>query len=525
MRAVLCSLVLAGAIVLLTAPVPQVAAAPAPPPAETGPNAELEPEEMPGTATEPADPAEVQRKIAEQKATRAARPLVTGFLKSPDALHVLPVGKRPYDSTEVTPVGGFGLVDAQGVRMFRTSGSTRLYNHVVFQGSYALQNLNSYRLTGNPAYLDIATKNAQRLYDRRVASDGAWYYPYDFNFAPLGDASEMLPAPWYSGMAQGRVLSVFVRMFEATGDPKWRTAADATLASLSQGPSGRLPYGSYVDSRRHLWLEEYPRYPASMGENVLNGHVVAIWGLLDYWSLTGSGRAAELTRGAITTVRHLAMTTTPGFRRPAGSSLYSLRHKTPANTYHQMHIEQFLQLWGFTRNVWFITSATSYRGDYPNAATAGTMRATPRTSTIYRVNAAMRITATSRVHFPRVTHAPTDRRQRIAGGPVALRVSKGPYTGWWFPEVHGNTWLLGAEDTHGYYPDAQVYIAPGSYTAYRLGPGGDISGRKTVRFTSTSSAPTAISGVVQARHVYYFTRGVYAGYWLPMVRGISVRSS
>ena len=513
------ALALAGVAGFLTAPLPEVTPAVAPRVvADTGPNASVEPEDMPGIASAPADPAGVRARKAEPP-TAAARPLVSGFTQSPSTLTALPVGRRPYDTPAVTPVGGFGLVDAQGVRMFRVSGSSTLWNHPVFQGAYALQNLNSYRVTGNRAYLDIATRNAQRLVDRHVESDGAWYYPYDFDFAPLGDTSEMMRAPWYSGMAQGRVLSVFTRMFEATGEARWRTAADATLASMAQAPSGSQPFGSYVDSSRRLWLEEYPRYPASSSENVLNGHIVALWGLLDYWSLTGNAQAATLSKGAIATVVSTGLN---NFRLAGRSSLYSLRHRTLAGAYHQMHVEQFLQLWQYTRDIFFVNAANLYRGDYPNPPTAGTMRATVRTSTIYRVDSALRITRSATVHFARDTQAPTDRRQRLAGGLVALRVSKGPYAGWWFPEAYGVTWLLGAEDTHGYAPEVRVRVQPGTYSAYRLNSAGVIAGHRTVTFTSASSAPASTSGVVWARGSYYLTKGIWAGYWLPMVRGISV---
>jgi D-glucuronyl C5-epimerase-like protein len=518
MRTLVCSLVVLGVAVFVSPPLPRVVFAAAAPSvvAETGPTARLEPDEMPGTALAPADPAGVQRTL-DAPSTVATRPSVAGYYRAPDALHVLPVGHRPYDSTEITPVGGSGLVDAQGVRMFRVG--SRLYDHVVLQGAYALQNLNSYRLTGTQAYLDIATENAQRLVDRHVVSGAGWYCPYDFDFAPLGDTSETLRAPWYSGMAQGRALSVFVRLYNATNDPKWRTAADHTFASLTQAPSGRLPYGSYVDSARHLWLEEYPRYPTTLSERVLNGDIVAIWGVLDYWMLTRSPTALQLAKGAIATVKAHAP---HAFRRVGASSIYSLRHRTPANTYHQMHVEQFLKLWQYTHDVLFITTATSYRGDYPKPATTGTLRATPHTSTIYQVDSAMRVTHTRRVHFSRITHAPANHRQRIVGGPIALHVSKGPYTNWWFPEAYGTTWLLGATDTHGYAPDAHVRIAPGTYTAYRLDTTGVIAGRKTATFHGPTTAATAVSGIVEGRQANYIATGTYAGYWLPMVHGISV---
>jgi D-glucuronyl C5-epimerase-like protein len=522
MRALLFSLALLGTSLFATSPLPhaEATAKPATVQADTGPNASLEPDEQPGIAVPPPDPAEVERKL-HAPVPRVARPPLTGYFRAPDAPRVLPVGRRPYDTQEITPPEGFGLVDDQGVRMFRVKGSSTLYDHPVAQGRYAVENLNSYRLTGNPAYLHIAIKNAQRLVDRRVLSDGAWYFPYAFDFAPLGDASEILRAPWYSGMAQGRALSVFVRLYEVTGDPRWRTAADAAFTSLVQAPSGGLPYGSFVDSGRHVWLETYPRFPAANGEKVLNGHVASLWGVLDYWMLTRSALALQLAKGAIATVKATAPATN-GFRRVGGSSIYSLRHRTLANSYHQTHVEQFLQLWQFTDDTLFITTANSYRGDYPKPATSGTMRATPRTSTIYQVNSAMRVVRTSRVHFGRITHAPADHRQRITGGPIALHVSKGPYTNWWFPEAYGTTWLLGATDTHGYAPDAHVRIAPGTYTAYRLDTTGDIAGGKSVTFHSASGAPTAVSGVVQGRQAYYIAAGTYAGYWLPMVRGISI---
>jgi D-glucuronyl C5-epimerase C-terminus len=522
MRALLLSLALVGTSLFATPPLPQVEATAkaAPVPADSGPNASLEPDEQPGTGLRPPDPEEVERKL-DTPLPRVARPPLTGYFRAPDAPRALPVGRRPYDTNEITPAEGFGLVDGEGVRMFRVKGSSRLYDHPVAQGRYAIQNLNSYRLTGNPAYLDIAAKNAQRLVDRRVLSDGAWYFPYEFDFAPLGDASETLPAPWYSGMAQGRALSVFVRLYQVTGDPRWRTAANAAFTSINQAPSGRLPFGSFVDSRRHVWLETYPRYPAANGEKVLNGHGAALWGVLDYWMLTGSAPALQLAKGAIATMK-ATVATTDGFRRVGASSLYSLRHKTAANSYHQTHVEQFLQLWQFTHNAFYVSTANSYRGDYPKPATTGTMRATPRTSTIYQVNRAMRVVRTSRVHFGKITHAPANHRQRITGGPNALHVSKGPYANWWFPEAHGTTWLLGATDTHGYVPDAHVRIAPGTYTAYRLDTGGDVAGGKTVVFHSTSGAPTAVSGIVQGRQAYYLNAGTWAGYWLPMVRGISV---
>ena len=462
----------------------------------------------------PPDPTVLRRNRSAQAAP-LQRASIEGYTQYSGAVAQLAIGERAYDLSTVTPVEGYGLVDDTGVRMASVGG--KLYNQPVSQGAYAVENLNSYRLTGNPAYLDIAVRNGQRLIDTHVESDGAWYFPYDFDFAVVGDTSETLRAPWYSGMAQGRALTTFTRLYQATGDDKWRAAADATFLSLQQAPSGDAPFGVYVDAQHRLWLEEYPRYPAANSENVLNGHIFALFGLFDYWELTGNGTALSLIRGAISTVQRTAMSE---FRRVNASSVYSLRHKTPAKSYHQIHVDQMLLLLRYTHNSGFASTATAFRNDYPKTAVTGTMQATTRTSTIYQINSSGGITASKRVSFSRATTAPIDRRFRLYNGPVALRVSAGPYTNWYFPESYGITWVLGATDVHDYSPQLKLYFDAGTYSAYKLDANGKVAGSKTVRFTASSSAPTGRSAIVQGRPAYYFAVGTYAGYWLPMQRGV-----
>ena len=145
--------------------------------------------------------------------------------------------------------------------MFRFAGETKIWEHPVAQIQYGLINLNSYRLTKNRAYLDIAVANAQRNIDRKVESAGAWYYPYDFDFAVHGDTTETLKAPWYSAMAQGQALSLFVRLYEYTKDEKWKAAADATFASLRQAPEGTAPFASRVDGERSALVRGVPAVP------------------------------------------------------------------------------------------------------------------------------------------------------------------------------------------------------------------------------------------------------------------------
>ena len=446
-------------------------------------------------------------------------PPITGFLSSGATLMPVQIGTRPYDSRTITDKAGFGVRDATGVRMYTFPRETKQWDHPVGQAQYALYNLNSYRLTQDQAYLDLATRNAQRLVDRKVESGGAWYYPYDFDFAVHGDTTDTLKAPWYSGMAQGQSLSVFVRLYQVTGDERWKVAADATYASLRQPPEGEAPFASWVDDRGRLWLELYPRYPVANSERVLNGLIYALFGLHDYWSLTQATEVRDLILGALRTVELSAMSE---FRRPGSASAYSLRHALPTYTYHRIHVRQFLLLWRLTASrVFHVQSANAYRTDYPNHAENRTAVITPRVTTMYKADANGKILATKPVSFARATGAPIDHRIRLLGGPVGLRLSAGPHIGWYVPEGFGVAFAKGAIDAHGYLPKVTIQFSPRTFTAYRLDAAGNVLGHISIAIVRSSNASSDASAFVQGRPAWYIPSGAFAGHWVPMQTGIT----
>jgi len=405
--------------------------------------------------------------------------------------------------------------------MFKFAGQTSLWNHPVGQSQYALANLNSYRLTGDKRYLQIAERNAQRLIDRRFVSDTAWFYPYDFDFTLFGDTTQTLRAPWYSAMAQGQALSAFVRLYQVTGKVSWLDAADATFQSLLVTPADSAPFASRVDEKGHLWFEEYPRYPVNTSEQVLNGHIFALFGLHDYWSLTQNTDAHLLYLGGLKTVEDTVLTE---FRRPNWASVYSLGHKIPTLSYHFIHTDQFLQLWKQTRQPFFIQAASTFRSDYPRKRLTGRVIITSKVRTLWKVNSSGVMTSSRSVVFSRVSGAPWNFRQRIKGGAVGLLISKGPYQGWYVQEKVGVAWSLGAIDVHRYGPAATLQFSPRRFTAYRLGTNGKIVSSKQVSILRVSNAPTSMSAIVQGRPAWYVSKGSLAGYWVPMQSGVSLVS-
>lgn len=273
----------------------------------------------------------------------------------------VPETELPYSSSTVCTLACGGLTDVYGVRVFSLGGT--LYQHPVGQAQLALNLLNSYRLNGSAVYLRRAVANAQRLVDTRVEEAGAWFYPYPFDFAVYGDASLLLQAPWFSGLAQSQALSVFVRLFGVTGDPRWKAAADATFASLLVEPTADRPWVTWVDAAGFLWLEEYPRWPVERSERVLNGSIFAAFGVYDYLRLTGDPVAASLVDGQVTTVAHYF----DEWRVPGHPASYSLTHPVQNTHYHSTVVAEFRCLAKLTGRQIERSFAWQLYQDYPTA--------------------------------------------------------------------------------------------------------------------------------------------------------------
>lgn len=387
-------------------------------------------------------------------------------------------------------------------------------------------------MTSEQQYLDVATANAERLVDRVVEIDGAWYFPYDFDFDLYRNGRGILTAPWSSGMTTGQALSTFVRMFEVTGDEKWRAAADKTFAAFLQAPDDRGYYTSFVGADKMLWLEEYPRYPVTDSERVLNGHMWSMYGIWDYWQMNGYQHedAENLFRGALYTVEKTGM---KAFRQANDVSKYSIWQGRNAPTYHQHHQQQFLMLWRMTHDSVWISRAFTYRTDYPEwRSTTGFAVVTPRVRTMYKLDdthvninvRSMKILDTKSVSFTRVTGASYDRRGRIPDGPKVIRLSTGPHAGWWVPEGHGVAWSRKAVEFHNYDPYPEITFSTTRRVAvYQYDSVGNRAAAKFVTLTAGQILRPRTSAIAEGRSAWLLTDPGLEGWWLPHQSGITVR--
>ena len=79
-------------------------------------------------------------------------------------------------------------------------------------------------------------------------------------------------APYYSALAEGRVLLLFSRLALLTGAQEWRDAADHTFAAfLRPGPRDDGLYVVDVDAAGYYWLQEWP-WKGMQPDCTLNGH-------------------------------------------------------------------------------------------------------------------------------------------------------------------------------------------------------------------------------------------------------------
>lgn len=270
----------------------------------------------------------------------------------------------PYRSDQAAPID-VADTDSNGVVTYQRNGVR--HPHPVAYAQYALKMLNSWHVTSDETFLDRAVANGEAMLDAATRRDGRIWLPYEFDFPLHGDVKNTIHAPWWSAMAQGQALSLFVRLHEATGDDRWDQAAEEVFQTfldvhdVTEIPTSD-PWAVFIADGGWLWLEEYAGDVQPM--RVLNGHIFAMYGLYDYWLATQDRRAAELFDGAATTVaRHV-----PQLRNPGEASWYGMRVQdnptAQSEKYHRIHTIQLRQLGDLTSEPLFDALADLLADDF-----------------------------------------------------------------------------------------------------------------------------------------------------------------
>jgi D-glucuronyl C5-epimerase C-terminus len=383
------------------------------------------------------------------------------------------------------------------------------YDMALRQAESGYSYVYSYRLTGNDWYLQRARAQADRLISMHREEGDGWFFPSTFYFAFDRNFGGSLVPPWYSGIAQGAATGFFARLYETTGEVKYRDAAEHAMESfLIPRRSGHL-WTSSVDTLRYLRLEEYP---GTRWQYVFNGHMEAAMGLYDYYRITGDPRALTLYRGALTTVLKYGET----LRNPGWISAYSLGARGQYRSYHFRVVSQMLELYTLTGDTRFLHLANEYDDDYPWPSIPQSMRIAPGVHTAYRFSSSGAILSRRQIRTSSgmtLTLASRGRIRRQSGNWLTIRGSS--LDGYSLRETTGSVYGLGVASAIEYRPPVAVTMRAGRWKGQRVDAAGSVKASVTVSIAAAQRVTVEQRAVVNGSGRVLIASGPLAGYWVP----------
>lgn len=276
--------------------------------------------------------------------------------------------ESPYTRSIVYPVRpDYKEVDSRGILVSTYQG--RRVRHPVNTAWWALSMLKSYQLTKNRAYLDPVIATMNDLVKYTTVTGGARWYRYDFAHQP---GSLAMGVPWYSGMAQGMMLSVHALLYTITKDPQQLRYLNEVLKtfdhSVAWSQRKATPWCVLhrpLNGTMMTFFEEYPDPNPGHRSGVVNGHIYALWGLFDAYSVTGSDLARKhFLRGAAS-----IKAVFDDYRRPGNPSWYAITRfgrdtwGSPIS-YHRGVAYQLKVLGALTGDQGFVRQSETLTRDY-----------------------------------------------------------------------------------------------------------------------------------------------------------------
>lgn len=169
-----------------------------------------------------------------------------------------------------------GRFDDKGVPMIQTELGLTYFPINIAQYGFMLHA--DYHEMGDHQVLRIL-KNCLKVLEDLKTEKGDYAIWYHQHY----EDKYLINAPWASAMAQGEVISFYLRMYQILGDDSLLQTAIKAYNYL------KIDYHDggvrRIDENGDLWFEEYPSNPPSY---VLNGFIYAIFGLYDLYRVTGN---------------------------------------------------------------------------------------------------------------------------------------------------------------------------------------------------------------------------------------------
>jgi len=273
----------------------------------------------------------------------------------------LPFDQRPNTRVDVDRSNRYNEpLDEDSVEMFFYRGANYYQPVNICQACHIF--IATYVKTGERRYLDRAERYIAKLLSICHSDDSLLWAPYQMTFAVHGDSANKLSPPWFSGMAQGEMLTVLSRLYGLTGKPSYLQSARQVFTTLTipEGESDR--WVVRLDSADYYWIEEYP--DDDLPAQTLNGFITAVQGVYEYYLASKDPRARRIYDLSLTTLEKYV----PEYRRPGENSLYCLGHRFPAtDAYHALHVRLLDELYRISGNSFFHEQSEMFRNDPKSA--------------------------------------------------------------------------------------------------------------------------------------------------------------
>lgn len=218
--------------------------------------------------------------------------------------------------------GYHGEFDEDGIPLVRY-GNQGGFRNAVHTAQYALASLSALRAGEFAREPQVRTLLDALVLSQESSGDfaGCWLMEHDNPKYPW------LRPPWTSALASGQAVSALLRGWELFGEQSYWTTAEAAYAGLHLT---RRAMALCYQHGEELWYEEYPADPPM---HVLNGHVYALLGVVDWARVTGDVEAENRWRRAAGTLLHHLDEFDLGYW-----SAYDLRSREPVSLHYQRNI-------------------------------------------------------------------------------------------------------------------------------------------------------------------------------------------
>ena len=200
----------------------------------------------------------------------------------------------------------------------------------------AIQHYDKFKESGELKHKTYLQNCINWLEDTKIDNGQCYLWAYDFPNTGYSPS-----APWYSSLAQGRIMLAFDYAYQLTGEERYLKLADkAMLALATPIKEGGVMYQDSDSIGK--WYAEFVSLERDKPPFILNGHMEVLQYLQEYYDRTGSEQAQTLFQDGVAELKvHL-----PEY--DAGYWTYYDREGNLAYDYHYTHVEEVQYLYEVT---------------------------------------------------------------------------------------------------------------------------------------------------------------------------------